>query len=96
MRAVTKVEIRPVAASGESGHKRGDPTCRASGESGHKRGDPTCSGERAVNNQPMGRQSGRAAGEVEQNHSAERNQPSNTPDTWSRFNRAVITPITPS
>ena len=54
MRAVTSVEIRPVAASGESGHKRGDPTCRASGESGHKRGDPACSGERAVNYQPMG------------------------------------------
>ena len=31
-----------------------DVTCRACGMSGHKRGDPTCSGERAVNNQPIG------------------------------------------
>ena len=47
-----------------------------------KRGDPTCSCERAVNNQPIWGQSGRAAGEVEQNHSAEQNQPSDAPDTW--------------
>ena len=31
-----------------------DVTRRACGVSGHKRGDPTCSGERAVNNQPIG------------------------------------------
>ena len=63
-------------------------TCRACGESGHKLGDPTCSGERAVNNQPIGGQSGRAAGEVEQSHSAEQNQPSDAPDTWQSIGRS--------
>ena len=42
----------------QRGHRvaecQNDVTCRACSESGHKRGDPTCSGERAVNNQPIG------------------------------------------
>ena len=32
-------------------------------------------------------ESGRTGGEVEQNHSAERNQPSDAPDTWQSFGR---------
>ena len=78
----------------QRGHRvaecQNDVTCRACGESGHKLGDPTCSGERAVNNQPIGGQSGRAAGEVEQSHSAEQNQPSDAPDTWQSIGRCPI------
>ena len=92
----------------QRGHRvaecQNDVTCRACGVSGHKRGDPNCSGERAVNNQPIGEGgvvgwwwgwwwrggggSGRTGGEVEQNHSAERNQPSDAPDTWQSIGKS--------
>ena len=35
-----------------------------------------------------GGESGRSGGEVEQNHSAERNQPSDAPDTWQSIGRS--------
>ena len=58
---ITKNSLRQQAVCSrclQRGHRiaecQNDVTCRACSESGHKRGDPTCSGERAVNNQPMG------------------------------------------
>ena len=74
----------------QRGHRvaecQNDVTCRACSESRHKRGDPTCSCQ-----QPADRgKSGRAAGRVEQNHSAEQNQPSDAPDTWQSTGRCPI------
>ena len=67
-----------------------DVTCRACGESGHKHGDPTCSSKTAVNNQQIRGQCSHAAGEVEQNHYAEQNQPSDAPDIWQSISRSPI------
>ena len=67
-----------------------DVTCRACGESGHKHADPTCSSKRAVNNQQIRGQSTHTAGEVEQNHSSEQNQPSDAPDIWQSISRSPI------
>ena len=73
-------------ASGESGHKRGDPTCRASGVSGHKRGDPTCRARELSTTSRWG-DSLAAPQRKWSKNSAERNQPSDAPDTWQAIGR---------